>query len=186
MRTFIVLATVLAAANAGLIAGPAIVAGGAHATQYHAQDELGQYSYGYAGGPSSKTETKTADGVVRGAYNYIDGNGLVQSVNYVADPVNGFRVAATNLPVGPAPVAAPLAVAAPVAVARTAVAAQVYAAPHAVYAPHAAVYAHAPTYHAHAAPLNNGAVHIANLPVPPADTPEVVAARAAHFAAKLG
>merc|ERR1712193_457689 len=36
-------------------------------------------------------------------------NGLLQTVNYVADPVNGFRVAGTNLPVGPAvPAAAPL------------------------------------------------------------------------------
>lgn len=35
-------------------------------------------------------------------YSYVDGNGLVQSAAYVSDPVNGFRVAATNLPVGPA------------------------------------------------------------------------------------
>lgn len=54
---------------------------------------------------------RTADGVTRGAYSYVDSNGIVQSVNYEADSVNGFRVAGTNLPVGPAPVA----VAAPVA-----------------------------------------------------------------------
>ena len=35
-------------------------------TQYHAQDELGQYSYGYSGGPSAKHETRTLDGVTRG------------------------------------------------------------------------------------------------------------------------
>ena len=37
-----------------------------------------------------------------GSYQYIDANGLLQTVNYVADPVNGFRVAGTNIPVGPA------------------------------------------------------------------------------------
>ena len=42
-----------------------------------------------------------------GSYQYIDANGLLQTVNYVADPVNGFRVAGTNLPVGPAALAAP-------------------------------------------------------------------------------
>nr|CAD7586222.1 unnamed protein product [Timema genevievae] len=71
-------------------------------SQYHAQDELGQYSYGYSGGPSAKQETRTLDGVTRGGYSYIDANGIVQTVNYIADDVNGFRVAATNLPVAPA------------------------------------------------------------------------------------
>ncbi|XP_014255921.1 calphotin-like [Cimex lectularius] len=72
------------------------------ARQYHAQDELGQYVYGYSGGPSAKHEEKSLNGVTRGGYSYVDGNGLVQSAAYVSDPVNGFRVAATNLPVGPA------------------------------------------------------------------------------------
>jgi len=45
--------------------------------------------------------------VTTGSYQYIDANGLLQTVNYVADPVNGFRVAATNLPVAPAAPAAP-------------------------------------------------------------------------------
>jgi hypothetical protein len=69
--------------------------------QYHVQDDLGQYSYGYSGGPSAKVETKTLDGVTRGRYSYVDGNGIVQSASYVADDINGFRVAATNIPVGP-------------------------------------------------------------------------------------
>merc|ERR1719162_1047925 len=39
----------------------------------------------------------------------IDANGLLQTVNYIADPVNGFRVAGTNLPVAPvAPAVTPL------------------------------------------------------------------------------
>lgn len=70
-------------------------------SQYHSQDNLGQYTYGYTGPLSSKTETRTSDGVTRGGYSYIDGNGIVQSVHYIADAAHGFRVAATNLPVGP-------------------------------------------------------------------------------------
>jgi len=196
MHTAIVFVSALAVASAGLIQAPiaysaysgyAPIAAAATATQYHAQDEFGQYSYGYAGGPSSKAESKTADGVVRGAYSYVDGNGLVQHAQYIADPVNGFRVAATNLPVGPAPaqvaLAAPVAVApAPVAAVRTIAAAPVLS--HHVPAIQHAYIGH-PTYAAHAAPLNNGAVHIAPLPLPPADTPEVALARAEHLNAKL-
>ncbi|PSN29321.1 hypothetical protein C0J52_27762 [Blattella germanica] len=71
-------------------------------SQHHAQDTLGQYSYGYADRNSQKQEVRTADGVTRGGYSYVDGHGLVQSASYVSDPVHGFRVAATNLPFGPA------------------------------------------------------------------------------------
>lgn len=67
-------------------------------SQYHSQDEFGQYSYGYNSGSSSKAEVKTLDGVTRGGYSYVDANGQVQHYNYVSDPVNGFRVAGTNLP----------------------------------------------------------------------------------------
>jgi len=90
-------------------------------SQYHAQDEAGQYTYGYSDGNSVKQEVKTADGVVRGAYSYVDADGIIQSVNYIADAL-GFRVGATNLPVhivdeahavaAAAPAAAPVAVAA--------------------------------------------------------------------------
>jgi hypothetical protein len=70
-------------------------------SQYQAQDTLGQYSYGYADSNSEKHEARAADGTTHGAYSYVDGHGLVQSVKYHADSL-GFRVAATNLPVGPA------------------------------------------------------------------------------------
>lgn len=63
----------------------------------------------HSGGPSAKEETRTADGITRGSYSYIDGHGLVQTTSYVSDPVNGFRVAATNLPVGPSSPAAVVA-----------------------------------------------------------------------------
>ena len=47
------------------------------------QDALGQYNYGYADPNSAKQEVKSADGVVRGSYSYVDANGLVQTVNYL-------------------------------------------------------------------------------------------------------
>merc|ERR1712147_561737 len=83
---------------------------------FHAQDDLGQYNYGFANPTQTKQEVKTADGVTRGGYSYIDANGIVQTVNYISDAM-GFRVAATNLPVHhvDAPAVAPVAVAAPAA-----------------------------------------------------------------------
>merc|ERR1711976_980763 len=85
-------------------------------SQFHAQDEFGQFSFGYQNINSAKTESRDAFGVTRGSYQYVDANGILQTVNYIADPVNGFRVAGTNIPVAPevapvapiAPVAAPL------------------------------------------------------------------------------
>merc|ERR1711956_172336 len=85
----------------------------AQSSQFHAQSELGEYNYGYSNANSAKQEFKTADGIVRGTYSYVDANGILQNVNYVSD-AEGFKVAATNLP--QAPVAAPYTpVAAPVA-----------------------------------------------------------------------
>merc|ERR1712121_395421 len=101
-------------------------------SQYHAQDDFGQYSFGYSDGNSVKQEVKTADGIVRGAYSYVDSDGIVQTVNYIADAM-GFRVGATNLPVhnidgAAAPVAvaaeAPVVAKAPVAAAAPVVAAE--------------------------------------------------------------
>merc|ERR1712025_1123491 len=54
----------------------------------------------------ARSETKDAFGVTRGSYQYVDANNVVQTVHYTADDINGFRVAATNVPVAPA--AAPL------------------------------------------------------------------------------
>ena len=66
--------------------------------QHHSQDELGQYEYGFNTGNIAKQELKTADGVTRGSYSYVDANGILQTTNYISDDVFGFRVAATNLP----------------------------------------------------------------------------------------
>ena len=68
------------------------------ASQHHAQDELGQYEYGYNTGNHAKVELKTADGITRGSYSFVDANGILQTPNYISDDVFGFRVAATNLP----------------------------------------------------------------------------------------
>merc|ERR1712123_513800 len=85
--------------------------------QFHAQDEFGQFSFGYENINSAKTETRDAFGVTRGSYQYVDANGLLQTVNYIADPVNGFRVAGTNIPVAPSvsDIALPVAPQVPVA-----------------------------------------------------------------------
>lgn len=67
-------------------------------SSYFSQDGLGQYTYGYSGGPSTKTETKTLDGVIRGSYSYLDDNGNLQRVDYIADDVGGYRAAASAFP----------------------------------------------------------------------------------------
>merc|ERR1712156_1031042 len=69
-------------------------------SQFHAQDAVGGYNYGYATPTSSKQEFKTPDGIVQGTYSYVDANGIPQTVNYVSD-AEGFKVAATNLPKAP-------------------------------------------------------------------------------------
>jgi hypothetical protein len=68
-----------------------------HSSLHHTQDSLGQYDYSYAGDTSAKSESRSLDGTTRGAYSYIDANGILQQVHYIADH-NGFRVLATNLP----------------------------------------------------------------------------------------
>merc|ERR1712131_163681 len=111
LNGFVVLAAAVCAASAqvAVVPGYAGAYNPAPSTQFHAQDEFGQFSFGHAGGPLARTEARNAYGVTTGSYQYVDANGLLQTVNYVADPVNGFRVAGTNLPVGPAvPAAAPL------------------------------------------------------------------------------
>ena len=77
-------------------------------SQYHAQDEFGQYNFGYQEPNSARQEVKTADGVVRGSYNYVDDEGKIQTVEYIADE-GGFRAAGTTIPVQE--VTAPVAVA---------------------------------------------------------------------------
>merc|ERR1712126_662352 len=100
--------TPVAAPIAAPLAAPVAAPITAPSSQFHAQDEFGQFSFGYENINSAKQETKDAFGVTRGSYQYVDANGLVQSVNYIADDVNGFRVAGTNIPTAPAALPAAL------------------------------------------------------------------------------
>merc|ERR1712072_1222343 len=110
MNGLIVLAACVCASTAQVYAPGLAIPAAAPSHQFHAQDEFGQFSFGHAGGPSARTEARNAYGVTTGSYQYIDANGLLQTVNYIADPVNGFRVAGTNLPVAAAaPAVEPLA-----------------------------------------------------------------------------
>ena len=70
-------------------------------SQFHAQDEFGNLNYGYANINSQKHEVGNSYGGVTGGYSYVDANGELQKVEYIADAL-GFRVKATNLPVAPA------------------------------------------------------------------------------------
>ena len=72
------------------------------ASQYHAQDELGQASFGYAHPGQAASNFRDALGNQIGSWAYIDPNGNEVRVSYVADS-NGFRVLSNALPVGPQP-----------------------------------------------------------------------------------
>merc|ERR1712001_657761 len=69
-------------------------------SQFHAQDEFGNLNYGYTNINSAKQEVGNTYGGVQGAYSYVDANGELQRVEYVADGL-GFRVADSRLPVAP-------------------------------------------------------------------------------------
>ena len=68
-------------------------------SQYHAQDIIGQASYGYAYPGQAASNYRDALGNQVGSYAYMGPNGEVR-VNYVADAL-GFRVLSNNLPVAP-------------------------------------------------------------------------------------
>ncbi|KAK9752108.1 Insect cuticle protein [Popillia japonica] len=60
------------------------------ANQYHGQDGVGGYLYGYAVPDIAKTERKKAGGDLRGSYQYINGGGQEIKVQYWDDG-NGFH-----------------------------------------------------------------------------------------------
>lgn len=57
---------------------------------YHGQDGLGQYLYGYEDWNQAKNEKKDSSGTVRGAYKYRHANGYEMIVKYYAD-ATGFH-----------------------------------------------------------------------------------------------
>merc|ERR1711981_1457176 len=67
---------------------------------HQAQDVFGNTNYGYVDLNSAKQESGNGFTGVTGSYQYVDPNGLLQTVQYVADAL-GFRVADSRLPVGP-------------------------------------------------------------------------------------
>jgi len=69
-------------------------------SQFHAQDEFGNLNYGYTNLNSAKHEVGNTYGGVTGGYSYVDANGALQRVEYIADAA-GFRVADSRLPVAP-------------------------------------------------------------------------------------
>lgn len=66
------------------------------ASQFHAQDEFGNYEYGYQNINSAKREGGNARTGVTGAYSYRDAFGIKRSFSYVADDL-GFRMNPTLL-----------------------------------------------------------------------------------------
>jgi Insect cuticle protein len=136
------------------------------ATQYHAQDEFGQASFGYAHPGQAATNFRDAFGNQVGSYAYINPEGKEIRVSYVADS-NGFRVLSNALPEGPAP----LNVALPAPVQDTPEVAAAKAA-------HLAAVASARSGVLPAAPVNT-----LSAPSPVEDTPEVRQAKAEFFAA---
>ena len=70
------------------------------ASQFHAQDALGQASYGYAYPGQAATNYRDAFGNQVGSYAYINPDGKEVRVSYVADSL-GFRVLSNDLPVAP-------------------------------------------------------------------------------------
>lgn len=85
------------AAPVGPAVAPIAAAPGPVATQYHIQDELKNYEYGYQNINSAKRERGNAYTGVEGTYSYVDSYGLPQKVDYVADAL-GFRASGTNFP----------------------------------------------------------------------------------------
>merc|ERR1712042_223189 len=160
MKPFVALSALLAAAScqvaypySGYPYAAAAYAPYNAGRQFHAQDEFGNLNYGYTNINSVKQEVGNAYGGVSGGYSYVDANGQLQRVEYIADGL-GFRVADSRLPVAP-----------------------VYDGVAPTFSPEPLV---APTFNPEplVAPVFDGVA-----PEPVQDTPEVVEARAAHLAA---
>ena len=71
-----------------------------YASTYHAQDELGQASYGHVQADQAHSAVRDAYGNVAGSYSYVNPEGETVAVKYTAG-VNGFQVESNALPVAP-------------------------------------------------------------------------------------
>ncbi|XP_055913103.1 cuticle protein-like [Eupeodes corollae] len=70
---------------------------------FSTSNENGAYRFGFNDGRLARQEERSAEGVVRGAYRYVDANGEVQTVIYTADKHNGFVASGSNIPQAPEP-----------------------------------------------------------------------------------
>jgi len=70
------------------------------ASQYHSQDEFGQFAFGHASLGQAHSQTRDFTGAVRGSYTYVNPDGEQVVAHYVAD-AGGFRVSSNALPVAP-------------------------------------------------------------------------------------
>ncbi|KAJ8943740.1 hypothetical protein NQ318_007188 [Aromia moschata] len=123
----------LCAVRAGIIGAPVAYAAPSAPVAYAAPlakavvadeyDPNPQYSYGYqvqdslTGDAKSKSETRSGDSV-QGSYSLVDPDGTLRTVEYTADPVNGFNAVVSRQPLAAKAVVAahaPVAYAAPVA-----------------------------------------------------------------------
>lgn len=109
-------AKLVAAAPAPLVHAAPLVA----AANTEFADAYPQYSYAYnvqdALTGDSKTQEESRDGdVVKGSYSLIEPDGSRRTVNYYADPINGFNaVVQKDVPVAAAPIVAAKTIAAPI------------------------------------------------------------------------
>ncbi|XP_052901445.1 cuticle protein-like isoform X2 [Anopheles moucheti] len=121
---FVTFAALIAVARAGLIASPAVsyaAAPVAYAAQPEEYDANPHYSFSYGisdaltGDSKSQQESRSGD-VVQGSYSVVDPDGTKRTVEYTADPHNGFNAVVHREPLAAKVVAAaPVAYAAPVA-----------------------------------------------------------------------
>ena len=102
-------------------AAPLAVAHAAVAHNVEEYDPHPQYSYAYdiqdgiTGDSKNQHETRDGD-VVQGQYSLTDADGLRRTVDYTADPINGFNAVVHREPIGvKAIVAQPILKAAPLA-----------------------------------------------------------------------
>lgn len=108
-------APIIAAKAAPVVAAPVAVA-----ARIEEADAYPQYQYAYnvqdALTGDSKTQEETRDGdIVKGSYSLIEPDGSRRTVNYYADPINGFNaVVQKDVPVA-TPVIAAKQVVAPIA-----------------------------------------------------------------------
>nr|XP_034836062.1 larval cuticle protein A2B-like [Maniola hyperantus] len=107
-----------------------------------------QYSFAYdvqdglTGDSKSQHETRDGD-VVQGSYSVVDPDGTKRTVDYTADPHNGFNAVVRKEALGVKAVAAPVAYSAPVAK----VAPVIHAAPVSPVVHHAPITYSSPIYH---------------------------------------